>query len=194
MANTSMNTGKIRFSYPNVFTPRAAAGQAEKYSVTALIPKGDRVTIDKIKMIIKEIYEEEKNRKFKGLRLEEIQTPLHDGDGRKPKGGAYGEECKGCMVLSTSCKNKPGVVGPDRGPDGKYLPCTDQTKVYAGCYGRLNLNFYAYDVSGNKGIAAGLNGVCTLGYGDPIDGRVRAEDAFNDGFEDEYEDDEELGL
>ena len=195
MANTSMNTGKIRFSYPNVFNPRAAAaGQTEKYSVTALIPKDDKVTIGKIKAIIKEIYEEEKNRKFKGLLLEEIQTPMHDGDGRKPKGGAYGEECKGCMVLSTSSKNKPGVVGPDRGPDGKYLPCTDQTKVYAGCFGRLNINFYAYDVSGNKGIAAGLNGVCTLGYGDPIDGRVRAEDAFNDGFQDECEDDEDLGL
>lgn len=192
---TQMNTGKIRFSYPNVFNPRAAAaGQAEKYSITALIPKTDTVTIGKIKAIIKEIYEEKKNSTFKGLLLSEIQTPLHDGDGRKPKGGAYGEECKGCMVLSTSSKNKPGVVGPERGPDGKYLPCTDQTKVYAGCFGRLAINFYAYDVSGNKGIAAGLNGVCTLGYGDPIDGRVRAEDAFNDGFEDDIEDDEDLGL
>lgn len=193
MANTSMNTGKIRFSYPNVFSPRAAAaGQTEKYSVTALIPKEDKATISKIKSIIKEIYEEKKNSTFKGLLLEEIQTPMHDGDGRKPKGGAYGEECKNCLVLSTSSKNKPGVVGPDRGPDGKYLPCTDQTKVYAGCFGRLSLNFYAYDVSGNKGIAAGLNGVLTYGYGDPIDGRVRAEDAFNDGYDNE--DDEDLGL
>ena len=192
---TQMNTGKIRFSYPNVFTPRAAAaGQAEKYSVTALIPKSDKATKQKIDAIIREIYEEKKNSTFKGLLLEEIQTPMHDGDGRKPKGGAYGEECKGCWVLSTGSKNKPGVVGPERGADGKYAPCTDQTKVYAGCFGRLAINFYAYDVSGNKGIACGLNGVCTLGYGDPIDGRVRAEDAFNDGFEDEYEDDEDLGL
>lgn len=190
---TQMNTGKIRFSYPNVFNPRAAAqGQAEKYSVTALIPKTDRETKAKIDAIIKEIFEEKKNSTFKGLLLSEIQTPLHDGDGRKPKGGAYGEECKGCWVLSTSSKNKPGVVGPDRGADGKYLPCTDHTKVYAGCFGRLNLNFYAYDVSGNKGIACGLNGVLTYGYGDPIDGRVRAEDAFDDGFDNE--DDEDLGL
>lgn len=193
MANTSMNTGKIRFSYPNVFTARAAAaGQAEKYSVTALIPKTDTATKAKIDAIIKEIYEEEKNRKFKGLLLSEIQTPIHDGDGRKPKGGAYGEECHGCWVLSTTSKNKPGVVGPEKMNDGRYAPCTDETKVYAGCFGRLNVNFYAYDVSGNKGIAAGLNGVMTYGYGDPIDGRVRAEDAFNDGYEDE--DDEDLGL
>lgn len=194
MANsTSMNTGKVRFSYPNVFTPRAAgAGQSEKYSLTALIPKTDKETKAKIDAIIKSIYEEKKNSMFKGLLLEELQTPIHDGDGRKPKGGAYGEECHGCWVLSTSSKNKPGVVGPDRTADGKPAPCTDQTKVYPGCFGRVNVNFYAYDVSGNKGIAAGLNGVYTMGYGDPIDGRVRAEDAFNDGFNDE--DDEDLGL
>ena len=188
-----INTGKIRFSYPNVFNPRAAAaGQAEKYSVTALIPKSDTATKAKIDAAIKAIYEEEKNRKFKGLLLSEVQTPLHDGDGRKPKGGAYGDECKDCWVLSTSSKNKPGVVGPEKMADGRYAPCTDETKVYAGCFGRLSVNLYAYDVSGNKGIAAGLNGVLTYGYGDPIDGRVRAEDAFNDGFEDE--DDEDLGL
>lgn len=186
---TQFNTGKIRISYPNLFTPRAAAaGQAEKYSVCALIPKDDKATKKRIDDAIREVYEAEKNGKLKGLLFEEVQVPLHDGDGRKPKGGAYGEECKGHWVLNTSAKNKPGVVGPERGADGKYLPQTDPTKVWPGEYGRVAINFYAYDTAGNRGIACGLNGVALLGYGEPIDGRIAAEDAFNDGFEDDMDD------
>lgn len=193
--STQMNTRKVRFSYPNVFNPRAAGeGQDPKYSMTALIPKTDSATKAAIEARMREVYEGAKHTHFKGLTYDEVQKPIHDGDGRKPKGGAYGEECKGQWVLSTSTKNKPGVVGPDRGPDGKYVACTDATKVYAGCYGRVTVNFYPYNVSGNKGIAAGLNAVLTYGYGDPIDGRVRAEDAFDDGYEDELEDGEDLGL
>lgn len=180
---TQFNTGRIRFSYPNVFTPRAAsAGQDAKYSMCVLIPKTDKATKAKIDAAIREVYDENKSTKFKGLLFEEIQTPLHDGDGRKPKGGAYGEECKGHWVLNASSKNKPGVV------DGDRRPVTDPTKIWAGEYGRVAVNFYAYEVSGNKGVACGLNGVQCLGYGDPIDGRIAAEDAFNDGFEDEMDD------
>lgn len=186
---TQFTTGRIRFSYPNVFTPHAAAaGQEAKYSMCVLIPKTDKATKAKIDEAIREVYEENKSTKFKGLLFEEIQTPLHDGDGRKPKGGAYGEECKGHWVLNASSKNKPGVVGPERGPEGKFLPQTDPTKVWAGEYGRVAINFYAYEVSGNKGVACGLNGVCCFCYGAPIDGRIAAEDAFNDGFEDEMDD------
>lgn len=189
--STQLNTNKARLSYPNLFTPRAAAeGQTAKYSACALIPKIDTVTKARIDAAIREVYEAEKNGKFKGLLFDEIQTPLHDGDGRKPKGGAYGEECKGHWVLNTSSKNKPGVVGPDRGPDGKLLPQTDPTKVWAGEYVRFAVNFYAYDTAGNRGIACGLNGVALLGYGEPIDGRINAADAFNDGFEYDSEDDE----
>lgn len=186
---TQFNTGKIRFSYPNLFTPRASAeGQTPKYSMCVLIPKADKATKAKIDAAIHEVYEAEKNGKFKGLLESEIQVPIHDGDGRKPKGGAYGAECKGHWVLNTSSKNKPGVVGPERGPDGKYLPQTDPSKVWAGEYGRVAINFYAYDTAGNRGIACGLNGVACLGYGEPIDGRIAAEDAFNDGFEDDMDD------
>ena len=85
-------------------------------------------------------------------------------------------------MLTASSKNKPGVV------DGDRKPVTDSTKIWAGEYGRVAINFYAYEVSGNKGVACGLNGVQCLGYGDPIDGRIAAEDAFNDGFEDEMDD------
>ena len=43
---TQITTGRVRFSYVNAFTPRAAQeGAQPKYSVTLLIPKTDKNTI-----------------------------------------------------------------------------------------------------------------------------------------------------
>ena len=42
---TQITTGRVRFSYVNAFTPRAAQeGAQPKYSVTLLIPKTDKNT------------------------------------------------------------------------------------------------------------------------------------------------------
>lgn len=47
---TQITTGKVRFSYCNLFTPRAIQeGAQPKYSVTLLIPKSDKATVQKIK-------------------------------------------------------------------------------------------------------------------------------------------------
>ena len=178
---TQFNTGRIRFSYPNVFTPRAAsAGQDAKYSMCVLIPKTDKATKAKIDAAIREVYDENKSTKFKGLLFEEIQTPLHDGDGRKPKGGAYGEECKSHWVLNASSKNKPGVV------DGDRKPVTDPTKIWAGEYGRVAINFYAYEVSGNKGVACGLGNIQKIRDGESLGGRSSATDDFSTVADDDF--------
>ena len=46
---TQITTGRVRFSFVNVFTPRSINGSDEKYSVTLLIPKSDSHTMAKIK-------------------------------------------------------------------------------------------------------------------------------------------------
>ena len=80
--STQITTGKVRFSYCNLFTPRAAQeGAKEKYSVTLLIPKSDKATIQKIKSAM-----EEAKQKFmasnSGKKLPtNLKTTLHDGDG-----------------------------------------------------------------------------------------------------------------
>ena len=44
--STQITTGKVRFSYCNLFTPRAVQeGATPKYSVTLLIPKSDKATM-----------------------------------------------------------------------------------------------------------------------------------------------------
>lgn len=35
---------------------------------------------------------------------------MHDGDGVRTDGKPYGDECKGCWVLTASSVNKPQVV------------------------------------------------------------------------------------
>lgn len=53
MSTTKVITGKVRFSYVNIFKSRAfQAGQDAKYSVCLLIPKEDKATIKKIKAAI----------------------------------------------------------------------------------------------------------------------------------------------
>ena len=48
-------------------------------------------------------------------------------------------------------KDKPGVV------DAACQTIIDRSEVYSGVYGRASINFYAFNVNGNRGIACGLN-------------------------------------
>ena len=87
---TKVITGvQTRWSYANVWTPKAMAeGAKPKYSVSLIIPKSDTVTIQKIKAAIKAAYEEGQL-KLKGNGksvppLAAIKTPLRDGDVERP--------------------------------------------------------------------------------------------------------------
>ena len=48
MAATKVITGKVRFSYVNIFKARGFNGGDEKYSICLLIPKEDQAPRDKI--------------------------------------------------------------------------------------------------------------------------------------------------
>ena len=169
-----VTTKKIRMSYPHIWEK----DQNEKYSMTVLVPKSDKDTVDKIMAAVKGVYDENKNGALKGLLFDEVAKPYHDGDGRKPKGGAYGDECKGCYVINAKSNNPVPVV--ERDPK---VTCTDESHIYPGCYGRVNLGFYAYNSNGNRGIGAFLNGIQTYNYGDRIGNNFNAEE-FADGYED----------
>ena len=178
--STKVITGKVRFSYCNLFQPRAAQeGAQPKYSVTLLIPKSDKATIQKIKAAMDEAktkYLSSSNGKKLPANL---KSSLHDGDGERPNGGEFSEECKGCYVITVSSNNKPVIVHADK------TPITEPSELYSGCYGRAIINFYVYDTNGNKGITAGLNGVMKLYDGEPLGGGVVTDSDWDDGWEDE---------
>ena len=56
---TKVVTGKVRFSYVNIFKSRSfQQGQDAKFSICLLIPKEDKATIKKINAAIQEAIEE----------------------------------------------------------------------------------------------------------------------------------------
>ncbi|GAA0763779.1 DUF2815 family protein [Clostridium sartagoforme] len=164
---TKVTTGKVRLSYAHLFEPHAIEGNEPKYSVSVIIPKSDKETLQAIKEAVAEAKEQGKG-KWNGKIPANIKTPLRDGDVEREGDEAYA----GCYFLNANSKNKPGVV------DINVQPVLDATEVYSGCYGRLTLNFYAYNANGNKGIAAGLGNVQKLEDGEPLGGFTRAEDDF----------------
>mgnify|MGYP000762837256 CR=1 FL=1 len=176
---TKVITGKVRFSYLHVFEPWAMEdGQEKKYTASLLIRKDDKATLDKINKAI-EAAKNLAKAKNGGKLPAKFKLPLSDGDIDKPEDDAYA----GCYYVNANCKTKPGVVDKD------CNPILDQDEIYSGCYGRASITFYPFEVSGNKGIACGLNNVQKLKDGEPLGGRVAAEVDFADSFEDDEDDD-----
>ena len=179
--NTKVTTGEIRISYPHVWEPYAMEGNEPKYSVSIIIPKTDKETLKAIKEATEQAKEEGKS-KWNGKVPGNLKTPLRDGDVDRPDDEAY----KDCYFLNANSKNKPGIVDRD------VQPILDQSEVYAGCYARVTLNFYAYNANGNKGVAAGLGNIQKLRDGEPLGGITRAEDDF-DSVDDNAPEDDFLG-
>jgi hypothetical protein len=167
--NSKVITGKVRFCYANVHQPRGFEGQEPKYSVCLLIPKSDKESLAKINAAIDAAKEAGRD-KWGGKIPANIRTPLRDGDEEKPDR----PEFRGHYFINANSKQKPGIV------DGRRDPLLDPTEFYSGCYGRASINFYAYNFAGNRGVAAGLNNLQKLADGEPLGGRVRAEDEFDE--------------
>ena len=172
---TKVLTGEVRLSYVNLTTPRASQqGGEPKYSVTLLIPKSDNATKMDIDNSIRAAYEEGVCKKWGGAHPQP-KVIVHDGDGLRPSGLPFGEECKGCWVLTASTKNKPQVVGIDN-VNCELVP----NDIYSGMYARVTLNFFAYDTAGSKGVGCGLGNVMKTRDGEPLSGGASAASDFAD--------------
>ena len=176
--STKVVTGKVRFSFCNIWEPRAQNGGDPKYSVTLLIPKSDKATLAKIEAAMKEAADIFRQKNGSSSLPAKPNHTLHDGDGVRDSGDPFGPECKGCMVITVSSKQKPVIVDRDRNE------VLDASEVYSGCYGRAAINFYGYSSNGKKGISAGLLSVQKLADGQPF-GTVGSADDFADDYEDE---------
>ena len=166
-------TGEVRLSYANLTAPRAIQpGQEEKYSVTLLIPKTDAATKADIDASIRAAYEDGVSKKWGGARPQP-KIIIHDGDGLRPSGLPFGDECKGHWVLTASTKNKPQVVGIDN------INCElAPSDIYSGMYGRVTINFFPYDTAGSKGVGCGLGNVLKTRDGEPLSGGASAASDF----------------
>lgn len=166
---TGVNT---RWSYANVWEPKAMEGGKPKFSVSLIIPKSDTVTVGKIKAAIEEAYRDGQS-KLKGNAksvpaLSTLRTPLRDGDLERPDDPAYAN----VYFVNANSTTAPGVVDANRNE------ILDKSEVYSGCYGRASISFYAFNANGNKGIACGLNNLQKIKDGEPLGGRASAESDF----------------
>lgn len=166
---TKVLTGEVRISYANLTTPRATQqGGEPKYGVTLLIPKTDVATLKDIEMSMNAAYEDGVTKKWAGAHPQK-KVILHDGDGLRPSGTPFGEECKGHYVITASSKNKPQVVGIDN-INTELAP----NDIYSGMYARVTLNFFPYDTAGSKGVGCGLGNVMKTRDGEALAGGASA--------------------
>lgn len=180
-ASTKVVTGEVRFSYAHVFEPASIEGSEPKYSVSILIDKKDKKTLERIKAAI-EAAKQAGLSKFGGKVPANLKLPVRDGDTEREDDPVYA----GKYFINANAKTKPGIV--DKGCN----PIIDSTEFYSGCYGHASITFYAFNTSGNKGIACGLNNLMKTRDGEMLGGRASAEDDFADLIDEDFGDDEDI--
>ena len=169
-------TGTVRFSYLNVFRKSALD---EKYSVTLLIPKDDKKTLNAIRKAIDTAKREGIKEKWKGKEPRDLWNPLRDGDEEKAD---ERPEYAGMYFLKAKSDSKPILL------DEYKDEILDETELYSGCWGRANINFFAFD-NNTKGVSAGLNALQKKRDDDAFGGRVTLDEARTSFDEDNDEDD-----
>lgn len=180
LLETKVVTGKVRLSYANIWEPKATGDSQDlKYSVSIIIPKSDKKTLEKINTAIENAKKMGINR-LGGKIPTNIKTPLRDGDVDRAEDEVY----ENSYFINCISRTKPNIV------DRNCSPILNQNEVYSGCYAFVSINMYAFNSNGNKGIACGLNSIMKFADGEMLGGRVSAEVDFADldlsEFDDEY--------
>ena len=168
MNSTKVVTETVRLSYANIWEPKSINGGEPKYSCSILIPKSDKTTVEAIHKAIDAAVQEGIGKfggKIPSRNL--LKLPLRDGDTER-EDDAY----KGCWFINANSRTAPQVV------DKHVKPILDRSEIYSGVYARVSLNFYAFSVNGNRGVACGLGNIQKIRDGEPLGGHTNAAAEF----------------
>lgn len=99
----------------------------------------------------------------------------------------------GMVFANARTEIQPGIADARDGKtaDGKWPEAEDPTDCYPGCYSRVKVQVYAYDMEGNKGVALGLGNIIIMKDGERLDGSVDASSDFGDIDDDELFDEDD---
>ena len=174
--NTKVVTGVVRLSYANVWEPTSINGGTPKYSVSLIIPKSDKKTIEAINAAVDAAIKDGAS-KFGGKipNKAALKLPLRDGDTERED-----EAYKDSYFVNANSTTAPQIV------DRSVQPILDRAEVYSGCYARVSINFYAFNSNGNRGIACGLDNIQKIRDGEPLGGRTSAADDFATDLDDDF--------
>lgn len=155
-----------RLSFVNILKPVAQYnGQGDpKYSVTVLLPKADVASKQQLDAAIQAAAQHGAQTKFNGQIPPNLYVPIHDGDGTRPNGEPFGDECKGCWVFAAKAnEGYPPEVVDERG--NKIL---SEAQVYSGMYGHVAIECYPYASPARRGIGLSLMAVKKSADGEPL--------------------------
>lgn len=168
MPTDNIVTCEFRMAFPAIITPEEHTNddgsKSLKYVVTMLFPKG--TDLKAMKDLAREA-RDERWPKADDPKRKNLRNPFVDGDTKDWDG------YEGCTAVKALSKYKPGLV------NAAAQPILDPAEVYGGCYARAQINAWAYDAKGNRGISFGLNHIQILRSGEPFGNRERAEDVFD---------------
>lgn len=169
---TRVVTPEAMISYPFVWEPYAGKDGTDepKYSASFVFPQGTDLSALQRAALTAGLAKW--GDKFKEmLQLGQIRMPFRTDWAAK----GYPE---GSTFINARSKNKPGIVLPTAGADGKPMELTDRDQLFAGCIVRASVTSFAYDRNGNKGVSFALNNIQYLRTGERLDNRVPAKDEF----------------
>ena len=162
--------GPCRLSYTHLFSKYAPEGDAAngKFMTNVLIPKEETETINAIKQAIENGKKSAIVSKWGGKEPKKLDMPLRDGDVDKEDDDVYA----GHFFVNAKSNVRPGIVDKNR------APIVDEDEIYSGVWAIVSVTFYGYDVSGNRGVACGLNNVMKFKDDDRLGGRASADSDF----------------
>lgn len=175
-----MITPLCRFTFVNVFEPKANLSGKLKYSCGIMFPKTDTNAIELVKKAIDAAIKQGIAKgTFNAAQVQSrsFRYPLRDGDQYYAEASEESSKAtragyKGMMFLSASSDNPVGVV------DKFAQPIMNQEDFYSGCWGHADIRFYPFNRGGGIGVGVGLQNVMKKRDDDRLDGRQSAQDAF----------------
>lgn len=163
ISGTTVTTGKCRASYVHVFEPQPERnpkpGAKPKYSISLLVPKSDKATLQMLAQALKEAGEAKFGPKF----MEDYKKPgsrykkaIRDGDTERDD-PAYA----GHYFINCRSNQRPPVLGRD------LTHITNPADFRSGDYCRATINAFAYD-NESKGVSFGLIHLQKVESGEPL--------------------------
>jgi hypothetical protein len=154
-------TPKARLNFAHLFTPRQRLNQGELvYQCVLVFEVGADLTAlrNAAAAAAKEKWGADW---LKHSKLSTFKKPLRRCEEKDDRESFPA----GAWFLTAWSKNKPGMV------DQANRPILSESQLYSGCYVYADLNAFAYDQQGSKGVAFGLNNIQKVADGERLDGR-----------------------
>jgi hypothetical protein len=164
-------TPTFRASFANVWTPKPINNSVKLYySVAMLFDAKAQATPEfkKLRAGIQQIIKDD----FGGKTPPRFWNPLQKGDEKDYEG------YKGMIFINAKSEIKPGVVGPDT------QDILDPNDFYSGCFARATISLFPFNTAGNVGVGVGLQNLQKLKDGEPLSGRTKASDDFEEAYDD----------